>query len=134
MALNAPYRPGDRLAAVEHTALTLLHKVAPRMIVVDEVHNLLAGSAHEQRASLNLPYSSTLRFPSRAASPDESLRHVLRIREPCLRGLQRSVHRPACCTRRNSAGSCGLRRSPCSRGSIAPTASPENRHAMPSTR
>jgi hypothetical protein len=54
MALNAPYRPGDRLAAVEHIALTLLRKVAPRMIVVDEVHNLLAGSAHEQRAALNL--------------------------------------------------------------------------------
>jgi len=54
MALNAPYRPGDRLAAVEYTALTLLRKVAPRMIVVDEVHNLLAGTAHEQRASLNL--------------------------------------------------------------------------------
>lgn len=54
MALNAPYRPGDRLAAVEFTALTLLRKVAPRMIVVDEVHNLLAGTAHEQRASLNL--------------------------------------------------------------------------------
>jgi Bacterial TniB protein len=54
MALNAPYRPGDRLAAVEFTALTLLRKIAPRMIVVDEVHNLLAGSAHEQRSSLNL--------------------------------------------------------------------------------
>ena len=54
MALNAPYRPGDRLACVEFTALTQLRKVAPRMIVVDEVHNLLAGSAHEQRASLNL--------------------------------------------------------------------------------
>ena len=35
MAFNAPYRPGDRLAAVEFTALTLLRKVAPRMIVVD---------------------------------------------------------------------------------------------------
>ena len=54
MALNAPYRPSDRLAAVEHTALTLLRKVAPWMIVVDEVHNLLAGTAHEQRASMNL--------------------------------------------------------------------------------
>ena len=44
MALNAPYRPGDRLAAVEYTALTLLRKVAPRMIVVDEVHNRDAGA------------------------------------------------------------------------------------------
>ena len=43
IALNAPYRPGGRLAAVVYTALTLLRKVAPRMIVVDEVHNLLAG-------------------------------------------------------------------------------------------
>ena len=54
MALNAPYRRGDRLAAVEFTALTLLRKVAPRMIIVDEVHNLLAGTTNEQRASLNL--------------------------------------------------------------------------------
>jgi len=54
LALNAPYRPGDRLAAVEFTALTLLRQVAPKVIVVDEVHNLLAGSAREQRASLNL--------------------------------------------------------------------------------
>lgn len=54
LALNAPYRPADRLAAVEFMALTLLRQVAPKMIVVDEVHNLLAGSAREQRASLNL--------------------------------------------------------------------------------
>ncbi|SOE97181.1 TniB protein [Burkholderia sp. D7] len=54
LAINAPYRPGDRLAAVESTALTLLRQIKPKMIVVDEVHNLLAGSAREQRASLNL--------------------------------------------------------------------------------
>lgn len=54
MALNAPYRPSDRLASVEQTALALLHKIGPRMIVVNEVHNLLAGSAREQRAALNL--------------------------------------------------------------------------------
>jgi len=54
LALNAPYRPGDRLACVEFTALTVLRQVGPKMIIVDEVHNLLAGSASEQRASLNL--------------------------------------------------------------------------------
>lgn len=54
LALNAPYRPGDRLATVEFSALTLLRRIEPKMIVVDEVHNLLAGSAREQRASLNL--------------------------------------------------------------------------------
>ena len=54
MALNAPYRPSDRLSAVEHTALTLLHKLKPKIIIVDEVHHLLAGSPRDQRASLNL--------------------------------------------------------------------------------
>jgi len=59
MALNAPYGPGDRLAAVEYTALSLLRKVAPRMIVVDEMHNLLAGSAQEQRAAVKCDKSIT---------------------------------------------------------------------------
>ena len=36
------------------TTVNMLRKVAPRMIVVDEVHNLLAGTAHEQRVSMNL--------------------------------------------------------------------------------
>src|SRR5690349_10095284 len=37
LALNASYRPSDRLADVEHAALSLLSRVAPRLIVVDEV-------------------------------------------------------------------------------------------------
>lgn len=53
-ALGAPYRPGDRLFAVETVALSLLRELRPRMIIVDEVHHLLAGSAREQRAALNL--------------------------------------------------------------------------------
>ncbi|MGB7180388.1 MAG: TniB family NTP-binding protein [Burkholderiaceae bacterium] len=54
MALNAPYRPGDRLPTVELTALTLLDELTPPMLIVDEIHNLLAGTAREQRAALNL--------------------------------------------------------------------------------
>ena len=54
LALNAPYRPSDRLAAVEHTALILLRRLKPRVILVDEVHHLLAGTAREQRTALNL--------------------------------------------------------------------------------
>lgn len=53
-ALGAPFRPGDRIFAVETVALGLLRAIRPQMIVVDEVHHLLAGSAREQRASLNL--------------------------------------------------------------------------------
>ena len=54
VALNTSYRASEPLATVEHRALTLLRQVQPAMIMVDEVHNLLASSAREQRASLNL--------------------------------------------------------------------------------
>lgn len=53
-ALGAPFRPGDRLFAVETVAMGLLREIRPKLIVVDEVHHLLAGSAREQRAALNL--------------------------------------------------------------------------------
>jgi len=53
-AIGAPHRAHERLAAVEPVALGLLHEIKPRMLVVDEVHNLLAGSAREQRVALNL--------------------------------------------------------------------------------
>ena len=54
LTLNAPYRPSDRLASVELTALNLLGQISPKVIIVDEIHNLLAGTAREQRAALNL--------------------------------------------------------------------------------
>jgi Cdc6-like AAA superfamily ATPase len=53
-ALGAPYSPSDRLFAIETVALGLLREIQPKMIVVDEVHHLLAGSAREQRGALNL--------------------------------------------------------------------------------
>ncbi|MDH5537687.1 MAG: TniB family NTP-binding protein [Betaproteobacteria bacterium] len=52
-ALGAPYRPSDRLFAVETVAMGILNEIRPRMIVVDEVHHLLAGTARDQRAALN---------------------------------------------------------------------------------
>ena len=54
MALNLPYRSGDTLSAIESRSLLALDEAKPRMLIVDEVHNLLAGSSREQRASLNL--------------------------------------------------------------------------------
>ncbi len=53
-AIGAPHRSHERLASVEPVTLALLHEIKPRMLVVDEVHNLLAGSAREQRVALNL--------------------------------------------------------------------------------
>jgi hypothetical protein len=42
------------LAPLERLAREILKRVSPRMLVVDEVHHLLAGTYREQRASLNL--------------------------------------------------------------------------------
>ena len=53
-ALGAPFRPGDRLDAIEFTALNLLRRLKPKMLILDEVHDILAGTPREQRTSLNL--------------------------------------------------------------------------------
>lgn len=53
-ALGAPFRPSDRLDALEFTTMALLRRLKPKMIVVDEVHHVLAGTPREQRTALNL--------------------------------------------------------------------------------
>lgn len=52
--LGAPHSATASLSVLERLARELLRRIAPRMLVVDEVHHLLAGNYREQRASLNL--------------------------------------------------------------------------------
>ncbi|WNC95315.1 TniB family NTP-binding protein (plasmid) [Paraburkholderia sp. FT54] len=52
--LGAPHNAAAGLASLERLAREILKRMSPRMLVVDEVHHLLAGSYREQRASLNL--------------------------------------------------------------------------------
>lgn len=52
--LGAPHNTSSGLSTLERLARDLLRRIAPRMLVVDEVHHLLAGSYREQRGSLNL--------------------------------------------------------------------------------
>ena len=52
--LNAPFGARASVSALERLARGLLKQLAPKMLVVDEVHHLLSGSYREQRASLNL--------------------------------------------------------------------------------
>ncbi|MGZ8219144.1 TniB family NTP-binding protein [Methylomagnum sp.] len=54
LALGAPLRPRVRLADVEPLALGLLRTVGVRMLVIDELHNVLAGKADTRREFLNL--------------------------------------------------------------------------------
>ena len=70
---QAPYtRRGTDL---EILGLRLLHRHPPRMMIVDEVHHLLAGTVREQRQSLNqLKFlSNELRMPVVALGTSEAL-------------------------------------------------------------
>ncbi|HEX7684700.1 MAG TPA: TniB family NTP-binding protein [Trinickia sp.] len=52
--LGVPQAALTTLGGTRATCGDLLRRLAPRMLVVDEVHHLLAGSYREHRASLNL--------------------------------------------------------------------------------
>lgn len=53
-ALGAPLRPRPRVVELEQLALSLLREVGARMLVVDELHNVLAGRSDTRREFLNL--------------------------------------------------------------------------------
>lgn len=52
--LGAPHSTSAGVAALERLARDLLRRIAPRILIIDEIHHLLAGSYREQRAALNL--------------------------------------------------------------------------------
>ena len=52
--LGAPHNAAAGVSVLERLARELLRRMAPRILIVDEVHHLLAGTYREQRASLNL--------------------------------------------------------------------------------
>ncbi|PWW31525.1 TniB family NTP-binding protein [Chromohalobacter israelensis] len=53
-AMGAPLRPRPRLPEMEPLALALLRKVGVRLLVIDELHNVLAGNSVNRREFLNL--------------------------------------------------------------------------------
>lgn len=52
--LGAPLRPRQHLAELERLALSLLRSVGVRLLVIDELHNILAGHGDGRREFLNL--------------------------------------------------------------------------------
>src|ERR1700676_667201 len=52
--LGAPYSIRDQIGALEGRALDLLKKIGTKLLFIDEVHHLLAGSQREPRRALNL--------------------------------------------------------------------------------
>lgn len=53
-AIGAPLRPRLRVAELEQLALALLRRVGVRVLVIDELHNVLAGREPSRREFLNL--------------------------------------------------------------------------------
>src|SRR5699024_11246038 len=53
-ALGAPMRPRPRVIELEQLALSLLRAVDARMLIIDELHNVLAGRSDVRREFLNL--------------------------------------------------------------------------------
>lgn len=53
-AVGAPVRPRQRLGELERLALSVMRGVQVRMLVIDELHNVLAGREPGRREFLNL--------------------------------------------------------------------------------
>lgn len=64
-ALGAPAAPSAPIERKEGFALHLMRQVGLRVLIIDELHNLLAGTARRQREFLNLIrfLGNTLRIP-----------------------------------------------------------------------
>jgi AAA+ superfamily predicted ATPase len=78
-SMNADVSPTTRLHELEGTAINMLSHASPRMLLIDEIHNLLSCSARDQRAALNaIKYlANKLRVSIVAAGTYEAL-HVMR--------------------------------------------------------
>ena len=53
-SLHAPFSLSEGLVSLETIAMRLIRKMEVRLIVIDEVYQLLAGTYREQRRALNL--------------------------------------------------------------------------------
>ena len=77
-ALGAPDRLNDRLSAKQDTAVRMMRATGVRMLVIDEVHNMLCGSRDQQRRFLNLLrwLGNELQIPLVAVGTAEGLRAI----------------------------------------------------------
>lgn len=52
--LFAPYKPGDRADRKQFQAIKVMKAVGLKMLLIDEIHHILAGSMTKQKAFLNV--------------------------------------------------------------------------------
>jgi type II secretory pathway predicted ATPase ExeA len=77
-AIGAPDRSNDRLAAKQDMAMRMLRATNVRLLIIDEVHNILSGSRDQQRRFLNLLrwLGNELQIPLVAVGTSEALRAI----------------------------------------------------------
>jgi hypothetical protein len=77
-ALGPPERPGDALAKKEQQAVHLLRRTGVRVLVIDEIHNVLAGTTPQLNQMLNLLryLGNELQIPLVAVGVKEALQVI----------------------------------------------------------
>lgn len=77
-ALGMPFSPRDRIATKQDTAVRMMRATGARMLVIDELHNVLSGSAMQQRRLLNLLrwLGNELQIPLVGVGTAEALRAI----------------------------------------------------------
>lgn len=77
-ALGMPFSPRDRIATKQDMAVRVMQAMGARMLVIDELHNVLSGSAMQQRRLLNLLrwLGNELRIPLVGVGTAEALRAI----------------------------------------------------------
>lgn len=77
-SLNAPYKISDKLEAKQSQAFSILRRLETRILIIDEIHNILAGSMSRQRVFLNvIKYlSNELRISIVAAGTQDALNAI----------------------------------------------------------
>jgi hypothetical protein len=76
--LGFPYVPSDRVAKRQNIALRMMRETRVRVLVIDEVHNLLSGSRLQQRRLLNVLrwLGNELQIPLVAVGTAEALHAI----------------------------------------------------------
>ncbi len=77
-ALGMPFSPRDRIATKQDTAVRVMRATGARMLAIDELHNMLSGSAMQQRRLLNLLrwLGNELQIPLVGVGTAEALRAI----------------------------------------------------------
>ncbi len=77
-ALGMPYAPRERIAAKQDLAMRMLRATGARLLVIDELHNLLSGASGQQRRLLNLLrwLGNELQIPLVGVGTAEALRAI----------------------------------------------------------